>query len=54
MISKDKLKEWGADEAREHKTSLKKGIATALQHIHLYGPDYYPRLERLEARLKKR
>ena len=54
MISKDKLKEWGADEAREHKTSLKKGMETAVQHIHLYGPEYYPRLERMEKRLKRK
>jgi hypothetical protein len=48
------LKRYGRQESREHHVPLKVGMKIAGDHIREFGPKYYPAVERLEKRLKKK
>ena len=50
----DQVKKYGKEEAKEHHVSQSMGRKLARDHVREFGPKYYPAVERLEKRLKKK
>jgi hypothetical protein len=50
----DQVKKYGKLESREHHVSPSIGRRIARDHVREFGTRYYPALERMEKRLKKK